>query len=132
MTLTTGTPYQKIGGEDGVRRLVNMFYDIVETDPDGAPLVAMHNKGNGLAHARAAQFEFLSGFLGGPQLYVEHHGHSNVRKMHEHLEVRMIERDSWVSCMVKALDAQDLDAATRKMLMAHFARIADMLVNRKE
>ncbi len=64
-------PYERIGGETGVRRLVETFYDLVESEPEGAPLRIMHNQGNGLAHAREAQFMFLSGFLGWPQLYVE-------------------------------------------------------------
>ena len=123
-------PYDKVGGADGVRRLVKAFYDIVESDPAGAPLMVMHNQGHGLAHAREAQFEFLSGFLGGPQLYVEHHGHSNVRRMHAHLAVTKVERDSWLACMAKALAAHDLDDATRAALFTHFTRVADMLVNR--
>ena len=68
MTSPTQTPYDRIGGADGVRQLVKAFYDLVETEPEGAPLRVMHNQGNGLAHAREAQFMFLSGFLGGPQL----------------------------------------------------------------
>lgn len=126
---STHTIYERIGGEEGVRRLVKLFYDIVESDPAGKPLMAMHNKGNGLAHARVAQFDFLSGFLGGPQLYVERHGHSNVRKIHEHLKVRRLERDSWVNCMAKALEAHDADPQTRSILMAHVSRIAGTLVN---
>lgn len=122
-------PYHLLGGEGGVHRLVNTFYDIVENDPAGAPLMVMHNRGSGLAHARQAQFEFLSGFLGGPQLYVEHHGHSNVRKMHEHLQITAVERESWLICMDKALAAHGAGAATHRTLMAHFTRIANMLVN---
>jgi hemoglobin len=124
------TLYAKLGGESGVSRLVERFYDIVESDPAGAPLVALHNIGHGIAHARQAQFEFLSGFLGGPQLYIEHHGHSNVRKMHEHLAVTTVERDSWIACMAKALAAHDLDNETRAALLQHFTRVANMLVNR--
>ncbi len=124
------TPYQKLGGADGVRRLVKTFYDIVESDPAGAPLMVLHNLGHGLPHARQAQFEFLSGFLGGPQLYVELHGHSNVRKMHEHLAVGPVERDSWLICMDKALAAQGLDQNTHALLLNHFTRVANMLVNR--
>jgi hemoglobin len=124
------TPYDKLGGAEGVRRLVERFYDIVESDADGAPLMVLHNQGSGLAHARQAQFEFLSGFLGGPQLYVERHGHSNVRKMHEHLAVTPVERDSWMSCMAKALAAHELDEAMRTALLQHFTRVANMLVNR--
>ena len=60
-------PYQMIGGEAGVEQLVKLFYDIVEKDPAGASLLAMHNHGHGLAHAREAQFEFLSGFFWWPK-----------------------------------------------------------------
>jgi hemoglobin len=56
-------PYQMIGGEAGVEQLVKSFYDIVEKDPAGASLLAMHNHGHGLAHAREAQFEFYLAFL---------------------------------------------------------------------
>lgn len=121
------SPYQLIGGEAGVEQLVRTFYDIVENDPAGAPLMAMHNRGHGLAHAREAQFEFLSGFLGGPQLYLERHRHSNVRLMHAHLEIGTVERDSWLMCMDRALTAINADTETHRLLMAHFSRVAEAL-----
>jgi hemoglobin len=124
------SPYRSIGGEAGVRRLVNLFYDIVENDPAGAPLLIMHSRGHGIAHAREAQFEFLSGFLGGPQLYAEHHGHSNVRKMHEHLAIGAAERDAWIACMEKALHALAAEPAIHELLMRHFSRVAETLRTR--
>lgn len=90
---TKTTLYEMIGGESGVRNLVKVFYDFVESDPAGSPLLVMHNSGHGIAHAREAQFEFLSGFLGGPQLYFEHYRHSNVRTAHAHLKIGFVERD---------------------------------------
>lgn len=123
--------YERIGGEAGVRTLVRTFYDIVETEPEGEPLRVMHNEGNGLAHAREAQFLFLSGFLGGPQLYVEQFRHSNVRKIHEHLSVGTLEADSWLACMDKAL-AKTADEDTRRDLMQTFTRVAQALKNRPE
>ena len=121
------SPYQMIGGEAGVEQLVKAFYDIVESDPKGAPLMAMHNQGHGVAHAREAQFEFLSGFLGGPQLYLERHRHSNVRRMHAHLAIGTVERDSWLICMAKALKAVVADPEVRGLLMSHFSRVAEAL-----
>jgi hemoglobin len=123
--------YERLGGEQGVRKLVETFYDIVETEPEGAPLRIMHNEGNGLAHAREAQFMFLSGFLGGPQLYVEQFRHSNVRKIHEHLSVGDVESDSWLICMDKALE-RTADEDTRRLLMQTFTRVAQALKNRPE
>lgn len=122
-------PYQLIGGEAGVEQLVKTFYDIVESDPAGASLMAMHSRGHGLSHAREAQFEFLSGFLGGPQLYLEHHHHSNVRRMHAHLAIGTAERDSWLVCMDKALSAVVANPDTRGLLMSHFRRVAEALRN---
>lgn len=121
------SPYQMIGGEAGVERLVKTFYDIVENDPAGVSLMVMHNQGHGLAHAREAQFEFQSGFLGGPQLYLERHRHSNVRLMHAHLSIGTVERDSWLICMEKALTAINADPETRNLLMGHFSRVAEAL-----
>jgi len=121
------SPYQMMGGEAGVEQLVKTFYDIVESDPAGAPLMAMHSRGHGLAHAREAQFEFLSGFLGGPQLYLERHRHANVKQMHAHLNIGMIERDSWLTCMDRALTAVKTDAETHRLLMGHFRRVAEAL-----
>lgn len=68
--------YDRIGGAEGVRTLVVAFYVIVESEPEGAPLRVMHNRGNGFQHAREAQFLFLSGFLGGPRLMS---GNSGIR-----------------------------------------------------
>ena len=131
MTSPTQTPYDRIGGADGVRQLVKAFYDLVETEPEGAPLRVMHNQGNGLAHAREAQFMFLSGFLGGPQLYVEQHHHSNVRQMHSHLAIGEVEAQSWLACMGKALE-KTADEDTRRMLMQTFQRVATALRNNPE
>ena len=62
------SPYSLIGSEAGVERLVKTFYDLVGTEPEGAPLLGMHNMGHGLAHAREAQFAFLSAlYVGFPR-----------------------------------------------------------------
>jgi hemoglobin len=122
------TPYERIGGEAGVRDLVKVFYDLVESEPEGAPLRVLHNQGNGLAHAREAQFMFLSGFLGGPQLYVEQYRHSNVRQMHNHLAIGEAEAQSWLACMDKALE-RTADEDTRRLLMQTFTRVAKALRN---
>mgnify|MGYP001181019521 CR=1 FL=1 len=79
--------------------------------------------------ARQAQSEFLSGFLGGPQLYFERHRHSNVRQMHAHLAIGTAERDAWLACMDKALSIVAPDPETRRLLMGHFSRVAEALRN---
>ena len=122
------SPYQRLGGEAGVRNLVKVFYDLVESQPEGEPLRLMHNEGSGLAHVRDTQFMFLSGFLGGPQLYVEQFRHANLRQMHAHLKIGEVEAQSWLTCMDMAL-AKTADAETHRLLMSHFTRVANTLKN---
>lgn len=124
------TLYDLIGGETGVRRLVETFYDIVEFEPEGRLLHPLHLRGHGMVHARIEQFNFLSGFLGGPRLYVEKHGHSNVREMHAHVEITGDARDAWLNCMSIAIDRVSLPAETKARLMVPFTRVAAMLVNK--
>jgi hemoglobin len=121
--------YQQMGGEEAVRRLVETFYDIVEQEPVGAPLYLLHLRGHGVAHSRLEQFYFLSGFLGGPRLYVERHGHSDVRQMHAHVAIDQAARDAWLNCMTLAVDRVGLNAEIKAVLMKHFTRVADMLIN---
>jgi hemoglobin len=120
------TPYDRLGGEAGVRRLVETFYDIVESEPEGAPLRVLHDQGSGLAHAREAQFMFLSGFLGGPQLYVEQFHHSNVKQMHAHLRIGPAEASAWLICMERALE-RTAETNLRAQLMQTFARVVQVL-----
>ena len=125
------SPYQRLGGEAGVRNLVKVFYDLVESQPEGEPLRLMHNEGNGLAHVRDTQFMFLSGFLGGPQLYVDQFRHANVRQMHAHLKIDEVEAQSWLACMDMAL-RKTADAETHRLLMSHFTRVANALKNKPQ
>lgn len=121
--------YDLIGGEDGVRRLVEVFYDIVESHPEGHKLHLLHLRGNGIAHSRVEQFNFLSAFLGGPKLYIEKHGHSNVRTMHEHVEINHEAKDIWLKCMSMAVEEVGLEVTTKQKLMVNFTVIAERLVN---
>jgi hemoglobin len=47
----------RIGGEEKVHHLVDHFYDLIETLPQGRAIMEMHLKGHGLSHVRPAQFE---------------------------------------------------------------------------
>jgi len=122
--------YDRVGGEAGIRALVETFYDIIEKEPEGQVLHLLHMRGQGVAHSRIEQFNFLSGFLGGPQLYVEKYGHSDVREMHEHVEIDAEARDTWLKCMGIAIDRVGLNVEVKAALMAHFEPVAAKLKNK--
>ena len=120
--------YQLIGGEDGLKSLVERFYDIIESAPEAAQLRALHP--NSLHQSRQKFFMFLSGWSGGPQLYVEKFGHPRLRMRHMPFSIGTIERDQWIWCMNKALDESNIDPRVVDHLKTRFAETADFLRNR--
>lgn len=73
------TPYELLGGESGVRRLVDRFYDLMDSAPEAATIRALHART--LKASREKLFLFFSGWTGGPQLYVERFGHPQLRML---------------------------------------------------
>lgn len=124
--------YSQIGGEAVVKQLVETFYDLIEQHPEGQAVNVLHLRGHGVAHSRVEQFNFLCGFLGGPNLYAEKYGHSNVRLMHEHVEINAQAKDAWLVCMGMAIDQIGLEPALKEQLMANFTVVAALLVNRND
>lgn len=96
------TPYVHIGGEKAIRALVNKFYFYMDTLPETQGIRAIHQ--NDLAAANDKLFKFLSGWLGGPNLFVEEFGHPMLRARHFPFEIGISERDQWMLCMNKALN----------------------------
>jgi hemoglobin len=124
---TNGSLYEQMGGATTLRALIETFYDIIETAPEGESLNLLHLRGHGVAHSRIEQFNFLSGFFGGPKLYTEKHGHSDVREMHRHIDVSPAERDAWLLCMSKAIKKINLDDDIGEALTRHFRVVANAL-----
>jgi hemoglobin len=124
------TAYEKIGGEPGVRELVDRFYDIMDSDGALIGLRQMHAKS--LKGSREKLFLFLSGWLGGPDLYVQKYGHPRLRARHMPFSIGVAERDQWMACMNRALDEMDIEPALRKALSDAFWKTADFMRNRSE
>jgi hemoglobin len=119
----------RIGGEGQVHHLVNHFYDLIETLPQGAAIMAMHQRGHGLAHVRPEQFDFLCSFFGGRRYYQERHGHMNLREIHAHVEIRAQDAEDWLAVMDRAMTETAVPEAEQTAIMATFRRAAIMLVN---
>ncbi len=120
---------KRIGGEEQVHLLVNHFYDLIESLPQGRAIMEMHLKGHGLSHVRPAQFEFLCGFLGGQRYYQERHGHMNLREIHAHVEIRREDAEDWLAVMDRAMVETGVPERERGEIMPTLRRAASMLVN---
>lgn len=123
------TTLDDIGGEPRLHILVETFYDLIETLPEGSNLRRLHGRGHGVAHARVEQFNFLSGFMGGRAYYNEKYGHMDVKLMHAHVPIRQADADNWLAIMTKALGDEGHSGPHIDKLQAVFARVATILIN---
>lgn len=125
---TPATPYEWVGGDARVRALVDRFYDLMDLEPAYRELRAAH--GSTLDKARDKLHWFLSGWLGGPDLYIERFGHPRLRMRHMPFSIGILERDQWVACMHQAMTEVQLDPALIERLTESFMRTADWMRNR--
>jgi len=126
------TPFQRLGSEAGVRALVDRFYDLMDLEPEFAGLRALHPPT--LEGSRDKLAWFLTGWLGGPNLYVERFGHPRLRARHMPYSIGIAERDQWITCMGLAMaeigEAGGFTAEMQDKLLTSFAGTADWMRNR--
>ncbi len=119
--------YERLGGEEKLRQLVDHFYDLMESEPESYGIRKLHPQD--LSGSRQKLFMFLSGWLGGPPLYVDAYGHPMLRARHLPFTIGNAERDQWMSCMVRALRDVGIEERLAKELEQAFAKTADHMRN---
>lgn len=128
----TQTVLGQMGGEPALKGLVEHVYDLMETSPDTHVLRELHMDGHGFAHTREEQFDFLSGFLGGRQYYLEKHRHMNVREIHAHVPIRTEDAETWLHTWDTALADLALEGPHIERMRQTLRRVALILVNHGE
>ncbi len=121
------TPFDWLGGEPAVARLVNRFYDLMDLEPGYRELRAAH--GSELGDARQKLFWFLCGWLGGPNHYVERFGHPRLRARHMPFKIGIQERDQWLACMDQAMGDVGVPTELHQRLNQSFFQTADWMRN---
>ena len=121
------TPFARMGGEARVKALTERFYDLMDLEPSYTALRAAH--GPDLTHARERLYMFLCGWLGGPNLYIEQHGHPRLRMRHMPFAIGILERDQWLACMDQAMGETGVPADLRERLKNSFFQTADWMRN---
>jgi hemoglobin len=122
------TPYEVIGGEAALRRIVDRFYDIMDSAPEAARIRAMHAAD--LSPMRERLFEFLSGWLGGPSLYFQQPDAKCIVSAHRLFSIGEAERDEWMMCMRGALKDCGVPEDMRSLLDQAFLRMANAFRSR--
>ena len=118
------TTYRALGGEQGIRRLVDQFYDIMSTEAAYKKIFSWHPD---QASSRDKLARFLCGWSGGPRLYQEKYGSISIPRVHQHLPITETERDQWIACMTEALDAMEYPEALRQYLIEQLSIPAELV-----
>ncbi len=124
------TFYELIGGEPVLRKLIKRFYEVMDTMPEAAGIRAMHSED--LSETEEKLFAFMSGWLGGPQLFMEKYGHPRMRARHMPFKIGKSERDQWMLCMVQAVEDVGIEEPVRSQYLHALLDFADFMRNQKE
>jgi hemoglobin len=123
--------YDLLGGKpeatQTIREIVEAFYDVMDQDPKARTIRLMHPQD--LTASREKLFMFLTGWTGGPQLYIERYGHPFLRRRHLPFKIGEDERDQWIYCMTKAMLHLKMEEAKIKALLNALYPIADFMRN---
>ncbi len=121
------TPYEMLGGEQVLKDIVHRFYEIMDTMPEAQGVRAMHPAD--LKSSEEKLFMFMSGWLGGPSLFIEKFGHPRLRARHMPFKIDKSERDQWMLCMVQAFEDCNVQEPLRSELLNALLNLADHMRN---
>ncbi|UYL09528.1 group II truncated hemoglobin [Bdellovibrio sp. SKB1291214] len=122
--------YELIGGEPVVRKICQRFYEVMDTMPEVKSLRDMHPEN--LRGSEEKLFMFLSGWLGGPNLFQERFGHPRLRMRHFPFKIGKSERDQWMLCMVQAFEDVGVQEPMRSDLLHSLLNLSDHMRNQPE
>lgn len=127
MANTQQTPYQ-ILGDEGIRKLADAFYEVMNEQPQAETIRAMHAENLDLIKEKL--YEYLVGWMGGPPLYSAKYGTVCLTDPHKPYPIGPDERDQWLLCMNEALERIDASDELKQMLKGPMFQIADAVRNR--
>ena len=119
------TPFLALGGEQTIRGIVEGFYDIVDEDaPELRSMLPNDDTGS-----RQKLFEYLVEWTGGPELYSPHRGHPRMRMRHQPFAIGRDEVETWLRCMGRALDDNNITGEVRAFLDERLTALAHHMQN---
>lgn len=118
------TPFEAIGGEQAIATLVDTFYSYVSKHPDLSPIFP-----DDLTETARKQKQFLTQYLGGPNLYTEEHGHPMLRARHLPFEITPKRAKAWLACMEQAMEDTGVHGQIREFVFERLTLTAQHMVN---
>jgi hemoglobin len=125
---TDPTPFERIGGQPTVDRIIDAFYDSMDTLPEARIIRALHPED--LGSTRVVLKKYLAEWLGGPPAYSQERGHPRLRARHLPFSIGDDERDAWMFCMRRAMEEVVTDEIAREWILQKLSQVADWMRNR--
>jgi hemoglobin len=117
--------YSLVGGDGPFYELVERFYQRVQDEPDLRKLYPAD-----LDPGKQHLAWFLIQRFGGPAHFNEKRGAPMLRRRHAPFAIDLNARDTWVRCMMDAVDAIPVFVPFRSDLATYFEDAATFLINR--
>ena len=117
------TLYTRIGPKR-LKAIVDRFYDLVFEESEIAHLF---NADKSLI--RDKQYQFLTQFLGGPQIYTASYGHPKMRMRHAPHRIDKAAMEEWLRCMKISINENVEDSDLATVLYECFPKVAAHMVN---
>jgi hemoglobin len=124
----TLTPFERIGGQPAVDRIIDSFYDRMDTLPEARLIRILHPED--LSATRVVLKQYLAEWLGGPPAYTQERGHPRLRARHLPFSIGDEERDAWMFCMRGAMEDVVTDEAARESILEKLSQVAAWMRNR--
>ncbi len=121
------SPFELMGGHDAIHRIVEKFYERMDTLPEAAGIRSMHAED--LTHTKDILKKYLAEWTGGPNQYSQERGHPRLRMRHSPFKIGIAERDAWLRCMAGALEEVVTQEGLRLSMLQKLAQLADMMRN---
>jgi hemoglobin len=118
------SPFVRLGGEEGVRELVERFYEFMDTLPEARTIREMHARDLGPMVDKLTVF--MTGWMGGPQRYRERFGPVIIPLAHAPYPIGSAESTQWLLCMRRALESVAAEPDLIEMLMTSLSQMARM------
>ena len=119
--------YEAIGGLDKIDELVDRFYDLMALETHYAELREMHPEK--LDGSREKLKFFLTGWMGGPDIYSPKYGHPMLRARHLPFKIGLKERDQWLACIYQAMEDCGIGGNIGAQLEESFLNTANWMRN---
>lgn len=95
------TPYERLGGTETLQKIVDRFYDLMDSDPAYAQLRAMHAAD--LSPMRKSLTGFLAGWSGGPRDWFEANPGRCMMSVHKPFTILGDTAGQWAGAMRRAI-----------------------------